>query len=92
MFNRVISAETRRLRVRPAPPTPAFGFAAAPEIAIAVASVMPRFPRCIHLSDRTQPVASLPQYSGDMRKLSPPRPLNFDFCEATRTTFVLMRL
>ena len=61
---------TSGLRVTPRPPLAVQGLAAAPEIAMAVGRVnsLPEKPLV-----GCQPVALLPQYSGDRMKLSPPR-------------------
>ncbi len=53
--------DTAGVREGPLPPGPAWGWPAAPNIAIAVESVMP--PRMKRLVD-CHPVALLPQYSG----------------------------
>src|SRR5262245_52834570 len=79
-FKSVITAETKRFRVSPLPPAPVFGLAAAPEMAIAVASVNLPAAKFLVL---VQPVALLPQYKGVRAKLSPPRKRYFRVQEFT---------
>ena len=65
-----MSVATRRLRVTPTPPLAVHVFAAAREMAIAVSRVSsPSMKRSVGC----QPVALLPQSSGESMKLSPPR-------------------
>ncbi len=53
--------ETMELRVTPSPETPALGFNAADDVAMAVASVIPLLPFFWKVLVVLQPVASLPQ-------------------------------